>query len=222
MKRNNKALYESIMRSVSKEVKKALNESLRAERTIDITDPISGINELSEEIWSILGNLTNINMFNKLDNYGIDIKTSCIVVTLRSQFDKKFYDFINRIDDNVEKDIFDGQMTGYAFTTESNMVTLVFFNNAMEQDYLYKKLLKILADAVYNTNEDIKYQVYFGFFKSDENDLKIEYLMNSIIQEFKKTAYTMDDNYLAFTQIDGIDTYQRLNDIVENIPDDEE
>ena len=59
---------------------------------------------------------------------------------------------------------------GYAFTTESNMVTLVFHHNAIDSELLYKMVLKIMSDAIYNSESDIRYNIYFGFFKADETD----------------------------------------------------
>lgn len=165
MKRNNKALYESIMRNVSKQVKKALNESLSDKNIAYASSPIESIQTIWKEVRNVL---ERSEWLYKSINYTLSphIKPA-IVFTFESDFilpDK----LSNLID-------FDD---GYSFSTESGCIVLVLYldkiDNKYQSDDIQLLLLDFMVNLYKDSTEDITYNVYFGVHSNDSKPLEDE------------------------------------------------
>lgn len=165
MKRNNKALYESIMRNVSKQVKKALNETLSDKNIAYASSPIESIQTIWKETRNVL---ERSEWLYKSINYTLSphIKPG-LVFTFESDFilpDK----LSNLID-------FDD---GYSFSTESGCIVLVLYldkiDNKYQSDDIQLLLLDFMVNLYKDSTEDITYNVYFGIHSNDSKPLEDE------------------------------------------------
>lgn len=155
MKRNNKALYESIMRNISKQVRKTLNESLSDTNIAYISSPIESAYEIGKEIRNILERSEWLykTMNETLPSH---IKP-CIVFTFKNDYFNSPNNLINKL---IMPD------DGYNFVTESNCVVLSLYLDKIKHKYQRKYIellvLGVLVNLFLNAYTDIDYNIYFG------------------------------------------------------------
>lgn len=155
MKRNNKILYESIMRNVSKSVKKTLNESLSDKNIAYVSSPIESIYEIGKEIRNVLER--SEYLYQTMNETVSPHIKPCIVFTFKNDY------FYNPVD-IVNKVIMPDQ--GYCFVTESNCVVLALYLDKIKNKYQRKLIellvLGVLTNLFIDAYSDIEYYIYFG------------------------------------------------------------
>ena len=165
MKRNNKALYESIMRNVSKQVKKALNETLSDKNIAYASSPIEGVYAIWKDARNVL---ERSEWLYKQINYTLSphIKPG-LVFTFESNF--ILPDKLSNLIDFDE---------GYSFSTESGCIVLVLYldkiDNKYQSDDIQLLLLNFMVNVYNDFTEYIEYNIYFGVHSNDSKPLEDE------------------------------------------------